>query len=303
MGTSIIFYLFFAGVAGGAYLAAAAYDVLFGPARFGGPYSKRSGLRHVDSFMQTGYAVAPVAAAFAGAFLLADMGRADRVAQVLISPFSSLSSFGAASLAGFALASVATLVVLLVCKMPGLGLGLLKAAGCVLALFTIGYTGFLLMGLKAHPFWDNPLLPVVFLVSSLCSGISACLIAGLVAKPGGRSPADDWFWRLLSVLMLIELLVLGAFVAVGWLHGTPASQASVSRLVVGDMAPLFLLGVVVLGLIAPLASHVHIRGMRKNGAILYASICELSGALLLRAVIVMASVRALDVALLCYTSL
>lgn len=301
LGTSVIFYLFFAGVAGGSYIAAALYDALFGMQGIPRPLAIRSGLEKIDAYMQTGYVIAPCAVVLAGVFLLADMGFPHQAFRALLQPFATVSSFGATSLVAFAVVAFATVMLSMRQECAGRALAVLKVLGCVLAFATIGYTGVLLMGLKANPFWDSALLPLLFCASSLTSGISACLLAGLVVKPGRRSPADDWFWHVLVIALLVEAALLGAFLAAGWLSGAAAAQASVARLLQGDLAVPFFILLLGVGLLFPIACHARIGKVRKEAVMLVASVAELVGGLSLRALIVLAAVHSLDAASLCYT--
>ncbi len=49
-----------------------------------------------------------------------------------------------------------------------------------LALVLAAYTGFLLSALKTYPMLNNPVLPLLFLFSSLSSGAAACLMFGIL---------------------------------------------------------------------------------------------------------------------------
>ncbi|GAL21145.1 NrfD protein [Vibrio maritimus] len=59
-----------------------------------------------------------------------------------------------------------------------------------LAIVLAAYTGFLLSALKTYPMLNNPVLPILFLFSSLSSGAAASLLFGiLVFKEDSHSPS------------------------------------------------------------------------------------------------------------------
>jgi Ni/Fe-hydrogenase subunit HybB-like protein len=85
-------------------------------------------------------------------------------------------------------------------------------AACVLH----GYVGFLFGGIKANPWWSTALLPVIFLISAVVSGIAALLILYLVlSKLRGVRPdaacvaaLSRYLWISLVVAVSLELLEL-----------------------------------------------------------------------------------------------
>ena len=123
----------------------------------------------------------------------------------------------------------------------------------VFALATSIYVGFLLAVVKCRPFWNTPLLPVLFVTSSLSTGISALTLAGSAAG-GLHVPAavsgilhSGELW-----LLAIEVLMV-AFYVVIMENSLPQARVGARRLVAGDVAALFWIGVVMLGLLLPLA--------------------------------------------------
>jgi protein NrfD len=111
-------------------------------------------------------------------------------------------------------------------KLPGRLLdfidGLLIKAGKVsnlielflgfLAVLLAAYTGFLLSALKTYPMLNNPVLPILFLFSSLSSGAAACLMFGiLVFKESASSPSVSWVHGFERPVVLFELFVLVTF--------------------------------------------------------------------------------------------
>jgi Ni/Fe-hydrogenase subunit HybB-like protein len=53
---------------------------------------------------------------------------------------------------------------------------ILAAAGIPVALFLHGYAGFIFGSVKANALWMTPLMPVIFIVSAVVSGVAFCLL-------------------------------------------------------------------------------------------------------------------------------
>lgn len=57
----------------------------------------------------------------------------------------------------------------------------LAAAGIPVALFLHGYAGFIFGSVKANALWMTPLMPVIFIMSAIVSGIALCMFTYIVA--------------------------------------------------------------------------------------------------------------------------
>ncbi len=83
-------------------------------------------------------------------------------------------------------------------------------AACVLH----GYVGFLFGGIKANPWWSTAMLPVIFLISAVVSGIAALLLLYLVLARLRRVSIDascvaalgKSLWTALVVAVALEVL-------------------------------------------------------------------------------------------------
>ncbi|MDO5044529.1 MAG: polysulfide reductase NrfD [Coriobacteriia bacterium] len=128
--------------------------------------------------------------------------------------------------------------------------GVLSVIGLIFAILTAGYTGVLIGVVKTVPLWNNALLPVLFLVSALSSGIAAAIFFTGVTKPS----EVDGILKLTKIhasLVATELVLLALmFIIVS--SGNPAGAESVAMLLSGSLAPLFWIVLVLLGLSIPL---------------------------------------------------
>ncbi|MCE9527915.1 MAG: polysulfide reductase NrfD [Planctomycetales bacterium] len=92
----------------------------------------------------------------------------------------------------------------------------LAIAGIPIACVLHGYVGFLFGAIKANPWWSTALMPVIFLVSAIVSGIAALLVLYLFAcwRRGQKADPDcvrslaRYLWVFLIAAVAIEMLEL-----------------------------------------------------------------------------------------------
>ncbi|MEG0302267.1 NrfD/PsrC family molybdoenzyme membrane anchor subunit [Gordonibacter sp.] len=134
----------------------------------------------------------------------------------------------------------------------------LALVGIALGVFVAVYTGMLLMMAPGVPLWNTPLLPCLFAVSGIDTGVALVeIVAVLLAKKDPLAPRARVLMEGIVVgLVAMELVVLGAFLlsmagGEGSVVAATAAQ-SVELLTSGILAPYFWGLVVVCGLVLPL---------------------------------------------------
>jgi len=142
------------------------------------------------------------------------------------------------------------------------------------------YTGFVLLASRPIAFWNNPLLPILFVSISLASGISLTetihiFFAQDISNPELLKVAGPWVVSITALLILVYL--------VGNFFSSIAAKESVIYLVKGQLAPFFYTGVVLLGIILPLITLICAYfEVLPSSALAVAGISELVGAFILR---------------------
>jgi formate-dependent nitrite reductase membrane component NrfD len=170
---------------------------------------------------------------------------------------------------------------------PG-GRHVIGVLGIIFALGVMMYTGFLLGANRPIAFWSNPMLPLVFFLSALYTGILAILlIASLSANPP-LQPIGI-LGRIIILLSVLQLFVL-VFLIQGS-HRYPEARASVSLLMGGSVTVLFWFWVVLVGLLVPLVLELANHG-GGPGLHVIAAILGLIGSLCLRQTILASGVFA-----------
>ncbi|AEC17720.1 Polysulphide reductase, NrfD [Gallibacterium anatis UMN179] len=147
------------------------------------------------------------------------------------------------------------------------------------------YTGFLLSALISYPMLNNPVLPALFLASGTSSGIAALMMATLLfTKESTHSPALNFVHKFELPVVLIEAFLLFAFCIGLFLGGGQKTVALYNAIGGGFWSYVFWVGLVGIGLIAPLFLNAVASETVKHrkGFILFVAGLSLFGVLCLR---------------------
>lgn len=278
-GALIAWYLFLAGVGAGAYLISAVgqfVDVRIRP------------------LSNVGVLLGPPLVGIGCLLLLLDLGRPERFLFAFAQPFSSMIALGTWILSVFLVVGFVQIAILILPGLKGRASGglwkTLWVIGSVAALGTAVYTGVLLGVVKVIPFWSTPALPLLFLISATSTGAGAVLLAAPLYRRvfGGEVGGEAVHAAARFDLMLVvaELVVLFFYLVI--MAGTgPVAAASVQVLTSGGYAVAFWLGVVVVGLLVPLALEATtLAGAKRPSSAgfttLLAAACLLVGGIILR---------------------
>lgn len=153
------------------------------------------------------------------------------------------------------------------------GTGLGQAIGFVAVLGGTGviiYTGFLLAHLASIPFWNTPLLPLLFALFALISGAGALFV---VLPFLGQRNIDFRSLQIMNIILLASTLGLIWIYILNMFYSTLASRESVRLLIKGSLSWPFLVWVNAFGLIMPLAMTILINsadaGLSSSAPVLF----------------------------------
>jgi formate-dependent nitrite reductase membrane component NrfD len=154
-----------------------------------------------------------------------------------------------------------------------------KVLAGISALAVTVYTGFVLNTVKAVPFWNSTLLPLLFVLCGVLGGFGLSVIIGLnggnvnisVAEAGSR-------WLLIVNALLIVIYLWAAA------NRETTGKKSVMEQMRGNLAPVFWVGIVVLGIVIPLAIAFssYFVGETSSALLVTGVACEVVGGLALR---------------------
>lgn len=256
-GLPVVAYLFMAGLGAGALTTSA--SVLLR----GGPSGKYFDVARYGAF------IAPIPVALGSALLVLELGsfqaghwfRFLNLYKVInLSPMS----LGTWLLTAFLMVSVVYAYTFLSRNpLPGDTRDMLRRlsawVGIPLGIGVAVYTGVLLGALPSRPFWNSPVLAMLFLLSSISTGIAAIILVRALLKRKVQSDTQTHNYNetgfLLSatdtLLIGLELLALFLFVMYAHLTIGNAKAAIAVIMVGGELSTLFWFWVVVIGLLVP----------------------------------------------------
>ncbi len=140
--------------------------------------------------------------------------------------------------------------------------GLVAGFGIPISIGVGIYTGVLLGALTARPFWNNPMLPMLFLISAMMTGSAAICFVGCFVK-GFRGMSRDNVntnkFMIHSIdFTLMVFSIIAVFLFVLGLYVSPRSSVAAVHLIMGgEFTLLFWLLVVGVGILLPLALEVY----------------------------------------------
>lgn len=136
---------------------------------------------------------------------------------------------------------------------------LLSIIGIPSAFLLHGYVGFIFGSIKANPLWGNVLMPIIFILSAVVSGIALCVFNYVNLTWARRKKVDMPCLDTMAMFLFYALVVDGAIEGLDWLHRSYAAEEGFSviaimmreklfytmnlaQVTVGTITPLLLLG-------------------------------------------------------------
>lgn len=281
-GSVIAVYLFLGGVGGGAYVAAAIAEIK------GGKY---------EAIARTGSYISPIVLIVGSGLLLFDL--ANPLKGILI-PVTFLNpkswmAWGAWLLLILIILGVIYANAWRTGKSKGYRLGL-AIIGLPIGIAVGAYTGFLLRVLQFVPLWHTTLLPLLFTISAMSTGIAATgfltLVSQIAEKSKGKAEAIHKFSIADDILIILEIVVIAAFILT-MKAGPEAARTSISLITSSRYALPFWGGVIIIGLILPLLLSSSLTMAKKySEKVVYVEFGGvLIGGLILRLLIIAAAVK------------
>jgi len=279
-GWLIVAYLFLAGAGSGAFIAAVACDLL------APDWSKA--LARAGSL-----AAGPLVAVGTVCLVLdLDAGLWEPWRQIyLVNNLSSMITWGVLILALFipiALLYAAALnEITFVGRIASKYTLYLGGVGSFLAVSTAAYTGVLIAVVNGVPFWNTPLMPLLFMASAMSTGLAVAMIGAAIIDIRTIKTLSNF--ALGHVIFLaVEAVVLMMFVFMSLTRSTEAAM-SASMLISGVLSPYFWVLVVVLGILIPFVLSIveyYEYGEMPRSLVVGADLLVLLGGMSLRALII-----------------
>jgi formate-dependent nitrite reductase membrane component NrfD len=123
-----------------------------------------------------------------------------------------------------------------------------------------GYVGFIFGSVKANPWWGNAIMPIIFILSAMVSGIALCVFNYMVLTWVRRRSLDMRCLDVMGMFLFYALVVDATIEALDWIHRAYSAEEgfhvmeymaqerlfytlSIGQVLVGTLIPLLLLGV------------------------------------------------------------
>jgi sulfite dehydrogenase (quinone) subunit SoeC len=153
-----------------------------------------------------------------------------------------------------------------------------KVLAGIMAFCVAVYTGIILKNVKGVPFWNSLLLPVLFVVCGILGGFGLAVIIALNGGDINLAAAETGSrWLLIANALLIAVYLWRAS------RRESVGKQSVLEQISGHSAPVFWIGVVLLGIVIPLAIAISGLIVELSPAVLLTAVtCEIIGGLALR---------------------
>src|SRR3990167_8144931 len=130
-----------------------------------------------------------------------------------------------------------------------------------------GYVGFIFGSVKANPWWGSVLMPIVFLMSAIVSGIALVILLYMVLAGIRREPIDMACLDKITSYLFYAVIVDFSLEALDFIHRLYQSEESVK--ILGSLithklfTSLFVIQIL-LGMFIPLAVLVVAKAWRLN---------------------------------------
>jgi predicted membrane protein len=137
---------------------------------------------------------------------------------------------------------------------------ILSVVGIPSAFLLHGYVGFIFGSVKANPWWGNVLMPIIFIMSAMVSGIALCVFNYMVLSWIRRKSIDMRCLDVMGMVLFYALVVDAAIEGLDWIHRIYSAEEgfqliqymareklfytlSLGQVALGTLVPLSLLGV------------------------------------------------------------
>ncbi len=135
----------------------------------------------------------------------------------------------------------------------------LSIVGIPSAFLLHGYVGFIFGSIKANPWWGNVLMPIIFILSAIVSGIALCVFNYMVLTWIRRHTVDMRCLDVMGMFLFYALVVDAAVEGLDWIHRTYSAEEgfqvmqymareklfytlNIGQATIGTLVPLLLLG-------------------------------------------------------------
>lgn len=136
---------------------------------------------------------------------------------------------------------------------------IISIVGIPSAFLLHGYVGFIFGSIKANPWWGNVLMPIIFILSAMVSGIALCVFNYMFLTWVRRRKLDMRCLDMMGMFLFYALVIDFTVEALDWIHRVYSAEEgfhvmeymaqeklfytlSIGQVLIGTLIPLLLLG-------------------------------------------------------------
>jgi formate-dependent nitrite reductase membrane component NrfD len=257
-GNFIAFAFFLGGIGGGLFMAAAYFDSVLG------------------------MFIALLISGLMGVSYMLHLGQPLQFWRMLMKPKTSWISRGFMFI--FLYAGFALIAIILDYWFPEYTAAItaFKVLGGIFAFAQSIYTGFAVSYVNAIKLWNSAILPILFVVCGFSGGMAVLLGISI-----GGSASQLALMENITRITLISFAVILIVYLWNATYSNTAARDAVARLLGGNIAAIFWIGVIILGVVIPLGISIgtYFAGEASTALLLTAVVTEIIGGLSLRYVI------------------
>lgn len=257
-GNFIAFAFFLGGISGGLFMAAAYFNNILG------------------------MFIAVCISALMGVSYMIHLGQPSQFWRMLMKPKTSWISRGFIFI--FLYAGFAIIAIILAQWAPSAttAIAVFKILGGIFAFAQSIYTGFAVSYVNAIKLWNSAILPILFVVCGFSGGLAILLGISL-----GGSESQLVLMENITRITLIAFAVILIVYLWNTTYSNVSARDAVARILGGNIAIFFWIGVVILGVVIPLGISIgtYFTNNSSTALIITAVVTEIIGGLSLRYVI------------------
>jgi predicted membrane protein len=132
---------------------------------------------------------------------------------------------------------------------------IISLVGIPSAFLLHGYVGFIFGSIKANPWWGNVLMPIIFILSAMVSGMALCVFAYMFLCWARRVTTDMRCLDLMTRVLFYALIMDAGVESLDWMHRLYSAEEGIDILRSLAASKLFytlLIGQACMGTLVPL---------------------------------------------------
>jgi formate-dependent nitrite reductase membrane component NrfD len=220
-----------------------------------------------------------IVAVLKGTFHFLYLGKPARFWRLVTHPQTSWLSRGLLFVVGFAVFGF--IQIFLSALVPGQSAAVMifKVLAGLFALCVATYTGFVLNNVKGVPFWNLPILPLLFVACGILGGFGLTVSIGIFS-PAVNLAAAEMGSR---IMLVVNALFISVYLIIAS-RKEAAGKQSVLFQIKGSISPVFWTCVVALGMVIPALVAVYSVFSREATPVILivGVLCEITGGAMLR---------------------